>query len=221
MSSIAVFLVLGGATALAAGLAKNSVGSKQLKKNAVTAAKIKANAVTTTKIKKDAVTGTQVNEATLGTVPSADKANSANSANSAGTANVANGLAPLEATHIVGAPGEPAFESGSSNIEIPPGFPYGVNPVGFYKDHEGIVHLQGIAHVGTGGTVSSIFTLPPGFRPAPTKIVELEMFQEAGVLILGSNIVIEGNDLSGKVIGIPEGTSESTVLDGITFRAES
>lgn len=32
MSSIAVFLVLGGATALAAGLAKNSVGTKQLKK---------------------------------------------------------------------------------------------------------------------------------------------------------------------------------------------
>ena len=35
MSSIAVFLVIGGATAFAAGLAKNSVGTKQLKKNAV------------------------------------------------------------------------------------------------------------------------------------------------------------------------------------------
>jgi len=42
MSSIAVFLILGGATALAAGqLGKNSVGSKQLKKNAVTSAKVK------------------------------------------------------------------------------------------------------------------------------------------------------------------------------------
>jgi hypothetical protein len=218
MSSIAVFLVLGGATALAAGLAKNSVGSKQLKKNAVTAAKIKKNAVTTTKIKKDAVTGTQVNEATLGTVPSADKANSANTA---GTANVANGLAPMEATHIVGAPGEPAFENGSSNLPIPPGTPFGVNPVGFYKDHEGIVHLQGIAHVGTGGALNSIFTLPPGFRPASNKLMELEMFENVGVLILGSNIVIEGNDLSGKVVGIPKETEESAVLDGITFRAES
>jgi hypothetical protein len=56
MSSIAVFLVLGGATALAAGLAKNSVGTKQLKKNAVTAKKIKKNAVTTPKIKNQAVT---------------------------------------------------------------------------------------------------------------------------------------------------------------------
>jgi hypothetical protein len=60
MSSIAVFLVLGGATAIAAGLAKNSVGSKQLKKNAVTTKKIKNNAVTTPKIKNGAVTGAKL-----------------------------------------------------------------------------------------------------------------------------------------------------------------
>jgi hypothetical protein len=52
MSSIAVFLVLGGATAIAAGqLGKNSVGSKQLKKNAITTAKIKNGAVTGAKVK--------------------------------------------------------------------------------------------------------------------------------------------------------------------------
>jgi len=55
MSSIAVFLVIGGATAFAA-LGKNTVGSKQLKKNAVTTKKIKNNAVTTPKIKNGAVT---------------------------------------------------------------------------------------------------------------------------------------------------------------------
>lgn len=80
MSSIAVFLVLGGATAFAASqLGKNSVGTKQLKKNAVTAAKLKKNAVTgakikgsavtTAKIKNGAVTGAKVNLGTLGTVP--------------------------------------------------------------------------------------------------------------------------------------------------------
>jgi hypothetical protein len=88
MSSIAVFLVLGGATAFAAGLAKNSVGSKQLKKNAVTSAKIKNNAVTNKKLKANAVTGAKVkdaslsgadiNLASLGTVPSAENANNAN-----------------------------------------------------------------------------------------------------------------------------------------------
>jgi hypothetical protein len=81
MSSIAVFLVLGGATAFAANqLAKNSVGSKQLKKNAVTAAKLKKNAVTGAKIKPGAINGTKIDEATLGTVPSAATATTAGSA---------------------------------------------------------------------------------------------------------------------------------------------
>src|SRR3954471_7756598 len=93
MSSIAVFLVLGGATALAAGLAKNSVGSKQLKANSVTAKKIKKNAVTGKKIKSNAVTGAKVkdgslsgadiNLSTLGTVPNAAHAGSADTAGSA------------------------------------------------------------------------------------------------------------------------------------------
>jgi hypothetical protein len=55
MSTIAVFLVVGGATAFAASqLEKNSVGTKQLKKNAVTAAKIKPGAVTLGKISASA-----------------------------------------------------------------------------------------------------------------------------------------------------------------------
>jgi hypothetical protein len=61
MSSIAVFLILGGATALAAShLGKNSVGTKQLKKNAVTSAKIKKNAVTAAKIKNGSVTSAKL-----------------------------------------------------------------------------------------------------------------------------------------------------------------
>jgi hypothetical protein len=89
MSSIAVFLVLGGGAAIAADqLAKNSVGKKQLKANAVTKAKIKKNAVTNRKIAKDAVTGDKVKDAsltgadinlgTLGTVPTATTATTAN-----------------------------------------------------------------------------------------------------------------------------------------------
>jgi hypothetical protein len=91
MSSIAVFLVLGGATAFAASqLGKNSVGSKQLKKNAVTAAKIKNQAVTTSKLADKAVTGAKVadgslsgadiNAGSLGTVPNASHASSSDSA---------------------------------------------------------------------------------------------------------------------------------------------
>lgn len=75
MSSIAVFLVLGGATAIAAqkigknDLKANAVTAAKIKRNAVTAAKIRNNAVTTNKIRNEAVTGDKVNEASLGTVP--------------------------------------------------------------------------------------------------------------------------------------------------------
>jgi hypothetical protein len=80
MSSIAVFLVLGGATAFAAKkigsneIKGNSITTGKIKKNAVTASKIKSNSITTAKIKDGAVTGAKVNLATLGTVPSATTA---------------------------------------------------------------------------------------------------------------------------------------------------
>ncbi len=203
ISTICLFLLLGGATAIAAGqLGKNTVGSKQLKKNAVTAAKIKKEAVTGAKIKKDTVTGAKVNESTLGTVPSA---------------NLANSIPPAEATHFVGAPGEPGFEGGSHNLGS--SGPLGLNNVGFYKDHEGIVHLQGIAETGkaTVGGVASVFTLPPGYRPVSGKVAIFEVVNEGAAIIAGSNVFFEG-DLSGKVLG---GEENLVVLDGITYRAES
>jgi hypothetical protein len=67
VSVIALFVALGGTT-LAASIAANSVGTKQLKDQAVT----------TSKIKDGAVTGAKVNTSTLGTVPSANTANTAN-----------------------------------------------------------------------------------------------------------------------------------------------
>jgi hypothetical protein len=81
MSSIAVFLVLGGATAFAA----SKIGSNQIKSNAITTGKIKKEAITTAKIKKDAVTGAKVKESSLGQVPSALNATNAGNAGNANT----------------------------------------------------------------------------------------------------------------------------------------
>lgn len=105
MSSLAIFLILGGAGALAAKKKTQKIGATQIKASAVTTAKIKNGAVdntklkagavttekivdgsvtnskladgsvTTSKIAGDAVTGAQVNESTLGEVPSANSAN--------------------------------------------------------------------------------------------------------------------------------------------------
>src|SRR6201986_1780497 len=55
IASLALFVALGG-SAVAAGLAKNSVGPNQLKKGAVTAGKIRKQAVTSGKIAPKAVT---------------------------------------------------------------------------------------------------------------------------------------------------------------------
>ncbi|HXF30316.1 MAG TPA: hypothetical protein VN522_02260 [Solirubrobacterales bacterium] len=67
MSTLAVFLVVAGGSALAAGtLGKNTVGSNQLKKNAVTTAKVKNNAITGGKIANGAVTGSKLGGGAVG-----------------------------------------------------------------------------------------------------------------------------------------------------------
>lgn len=72
MSTIAVFLTLGGATAIAAGqLGKNSVGSRQLKAKSVTTGKIASNAVNGAKIAAHSLTGDDINVGALGVVPRA------------------------------------------------------------------------------------------------------------------------------------------------------
>jgi hypothetical protein len=55
MSSLAVFLVLGGGAAVAAGLGKNTVGTAQIKRNAVKVGKLAPEAVKAGKLAKNAV----------------------------------------------------------------------------------------------------------------------------------------------------------------------
>jgi hypothetical protein len=88
MSTIAVFLVVGGASAFAATeLAKNSVGAPQLKGNAVTTGKIKKDAVTAGKIKDGAIGESKLGPSAVTNGKLADNAvNAGKIANSAVTA---------------------------------------------------------------------------------------------------------------------------------------
>jgi hypothetical protein len=194
MATIAVFIALGGASYAAFKLPKNSVGSKQLKKSSLTLAKIKKNAVNGAKVKNHSLSGADINLAKLGTVPAATSADTANA------------LSPLEGVHMVGAAGEPQFENGSTNFGSEG--PFTFSSVGFYKDHEGIVHLEGFARVDAGPAFVSVFTLPPGYRPGPGGLRGFEEFDELLTLI--------GAD--GKVMAKEEGVA---ALEGIAFRAES
>jgi hypothetical protein len=217
-----------------AALGKNSVGTKQLKNGAVATAKIKKEAVTSKKVKKHSLTGKNIDLAKLGTVPSATKAanatNAANathadSANTATTAGTAGGLTPLEAVHFVGTPGQPPFVEASN---FPPDTLSSEAPglvfrsVGFYKDHEGIVHLEGSADVKSGSPYQVIFDLPPGFRPAEKTVLTFPNSEgEEVISIQGSNVTKEGHDYSGAVVLSGGGSDNFASLNGITFRAES
>lgn len=74
VSTIALFLVIGGATAIAAKVPRHSVGPRQLRANAVTTLKIKANAITNRKIKKSAVTAVKIKDGAVGGVKIAPEA---------------------------------------------------------------------------------------------------------------------------------------------------
>lgn len=211
---LALIVAIGGGSAYAAGLGKNTVGPKQLKKNAVTTAKIKSGAVTAAKIKAGTLTGAQIDLSQLGTVPNAQAASTAQTAQ---TAQVANSVAPSEAWHEVGAPGEPGFMGDFKNA---PPVPLGPETVGFYKDREGVVHLKGAAISVT--EEEAIFLLPPGYRPAPGKVLEFVAACSCPeparpVVIIGPNSVDPSVD--GAVV--MHGDGPVVFLDGITFRAES
>lgn len=89
MSSIAVFLVLGGGAAYAAKkigsneIKGNSITTGKIKKEAITASKIKKNSVTTAKVKNGAITGAKLRAGSVGAAQLA--------AGSVGTAQLANG----------------------------------------------------------------------------------------------------------------------------------
>ncbi|HWM53931.1 MAG TPA: hypothetical protein VNO20_00880 [Solirubrobacterales bacterium] len=108
MSSIAVFLVLGGATAIAAKkigtnqLKGNSVTTGKIKKEAVSKAKIKKNAVDGSKVRDGSLTGVDVNVSTLPTVPSAASAQPVAFArvSAAGSLDAANSKNVGSVTHV-------------------------------------------------------------------------------------------------------------------------
>jgi hypothetical protein len=205
IATLSLFIALGGGAIAATNLGKNSVGSKQLKKNAITTAKIKKEAVTNAKIKKGTITGKQLNLNKIGVVPNATHASSADTA----------GTVTPNAVHVIGAPGEPAFQSGTTNFGSESGLT--LTSASFLKDHDNIVHLEGAVKVGKGSFAGEVFQLPPGFRPPSGQIVILEANGKT-FIIAGSNVSIGSQDVSGEVITEEE---EAAILNGISFFAGS
>jgi hypothetical protein len=241
MATVAVFFALGGAGAVAAThLGRGSVGSAQLQAGAVTGAKVKdgslsgrdVNASTLGQVPSAAHADsaghadTAANADHAGTAQRADSAARADAANradlagradsaahadsagradsaaSAEAAAVASSLTPNEAVHFLDAPGEP------KSIAI---FTIGTPPVGFYRDHDGIVHLQGRL-IQNGDLGGALFKLPPAYLPAQPELFYVPTAK-------GTVVKVETDEAGFLEIYGPK--NETISLGGISWRAAS
>jgi hypothetical protein len=89
VSTICLFLLLGGVAYAGTQLAKSSVGTNQLKAEAVTKGKLHPNSVNSKKVVDNSLTGSDIDAATLGKVPSATNAENATNAGHATNADTA------------------------------------------------------------------------------------------------------------------------------------
>jgi len=158
---LALFVALGGVSYAAV-----KINGKNIKNGTVTGKKLKNGTLKGNKIAANAIGGGAVNESSLGKVPSAANADSAGSAGSAGNAAQLGGQAAssyaklgLEAVHVIGAPGEPAFQNTW-------GFFGNGGQTGFWKDQYGVVYFQGALDPNNNPPNDVVaFTLPAGYRP--------------------------------------------------------
>lgn len=200
ISVLALFVALGGT-----GYAASQINGKTLKNNSVTGKKLKNKTITGGKVKPNSLTGAQINESSLGTVPSATSA--ANAATLDGRSAATFAAAKAEPVHIVGAPGQPLFNTGwgvGGSEQVP----------GFWKDPFGTVYLQGQAGRESGGE-STIFTLPPGFRPSDNSY--FSTYPSGGDGTVAIAVLATGEV---ELFGLEEPSDEGFVgLGGIVFRA--
>jgi hypothetical protein len=89
VSTICLFLLLGGVAYAGTHLSKGSVGTNALKAEAVTKPKLHPNSVNSKKVVDNSLTGEDINAATLGKVPSAANAENATNAGHATNADTA------------------------------------------------------------------------------------------------------------------------------------
>jgi hypothetical protein len=114
---------------------------------------------------------------------------------------------PMDAVHMVGAAGEPAFANGWLNYDSG-----GLRNVRFRKDPFGKVRLAGLAKTGPSG--SRIFTLPVGYRPLSAQpFLTIMSPGQAGAEL----------DVAPDGAVTPYGGAVSTYvsLDGVEFDTES
>jgi hypothetical protein len=109
VSTLCLFLLLGGVAYAGTQLGTGSVGVNQLKAEAVTKPKLHANSVNSKKVVNGSLTGEDIDAATLGKVPNAtnaENAGHASSADNAANAEKLDGRSPSEFGAVLVSGGE-------------------------------------------------------------------------------------------------------------------
>ena len=237
MATVAVFIALGG------GAFAVSHSKKVAPKNSVVSKSIKDGQVTSADVADDGLTATDINEGSLGKVPSAaaaDSAAEADHAKAADSATNAGDAAKLDGkdSSDFQAPGSDGWTPLPLNSGSSTGFGPGAgclwtnyggnfNDAAYYRDQDGVVHLRGLVKANDGylppyyftcgafgDTDATIGTLPDGYRPAGRSL-----------------FTVSSQNKPGRVDAIPDGSvkieagypeysaaKDYVSLDGITFR---
>jgi hypothetical protein len=240
MATLAVFLVLGGGTALGAYVVSSnsqigpntvsghkppldkhaniiggSINGTDLAASAVTGPKIAANAVTGAKVLNDSLTRDDINEATLSGVTPGGTAGG----DLTGTypnPSVADGAitpAKLNAGLSFTDAGLPTDDCTGHDWDVRPNNVPGYSNPSYARDPFGIVHLRGVA-ISCVAQAGVMFTLPPGFRPAARELFLGMRYGGGGILrwIVQTNGDVQPTNFD------TLGQDDIVSISGITFR---
>jgi hypothetical protein len=198
MSSIAVFLVLGGGAYAATQLPKNSVGTRQLKKNAVTSAKVKDGSL----LAKDFKSG----QLPAGPKGAAGPQGPKGDTGPQGPQGEKGDPGPAEPLSFTALPLSSGWEDGHLNT----------NSAGYAKDGFGVVHLRGGVRR-SSGSGNVVGRLPAAFHP-PVNVftVTWGYLSRPAFIQITPDGYIYVFDQDG---GSDTNASKFTSLEGVTFAA--
>ena len=222
MATLALFVALGGVGYAAAKLPRDSVGSKQIKEDAVKASEQAP----------DSVDSGNVIDLSLGGSDLAD--------DSVGSAQISTGAVDAAEVDDAAVGSEEVIDGslrradlGPVDLRTPtledcsPGTPWQAVsglPPHYWKDNEGVVHLEGAVQCSVNITGASIFQMPRvvGDIYDPAGGQDLARFATLGAAQSIAQIAIVKNPISTGVVydaGSAAGTENYVSLDGISYRA--